>query len=331
MDWDAARMLLDVNNKFYARNAASFSSSRHAPWPGWGKVLDLVDAFSLSSNPAFDVLDLAAGNGRFEWFLAGQSARRAWRDKGMRKMSCWTLDGCGALLSESAWKKPFRASVEQAVPMEVFPRHWDLCDCMPKAAANKEGVAREGAECLQAYEQGGGNAMTFADAHACLDDSLAQVGSFDLVVCFGFFHHVPGVELRHALLRALLDRARPGGLVAISLWRFLDVVDSISCADIVDEAPVSQDEELTDAEVWALLSHDGGARLNSWLSAKLEENDRLLGWRNAPSEVRYCHAFTAEEADALIEAASSQGALVSRFKADGRESRMNEYLVFRRI
>ncbi len=53
-------------------------------------------------------------------------------------------------------------------------------------------------------------------------DPLAGVPSCDLVACFGFMHHVPGIDLRLGLARALARRLAPGGLLACSFWRFMD-------------------------------------------------------------------------------------------------------------
>ena len=64
-----------------------------------------------------------------------------------------------------------------------------------------------------------------ADVVQMLDGSLpfAKVlgGSrFDLAVSFGFLHHVPGARLREKLLDEMAEVVKPGGLMAVSLWRF---------------------------------------------------------------------------------------------------------------
>ena len=45
-------------------------------------------------------------------------------------------------------------------------------------------------------------------------------GHFDLVALFGVLHHVPGFEMRRALLRALADLLTPGGTLIIAAWQF---------------------------------------------------------------------------------------------------------------
>ncbi len=73
MDIATARSLIELNNRFYTRNAASFSATRSAPWAGWRALSELLAQHGWS-NPDDDgtgaaeerrVLDLACGNLRF--------------------------------------------------------------------------------------------------------------------------------------------------------------------------------------------------------------------------------------------------------------------------
>ena len=56
--------LQQLNNRFYRENAASFSSTRQAAWPGWERVAAHLAPGKL--------LDVACGNLRFERFLEGR-------------------------------------------------------------------------------------------------------------------------------------------------------------------------------------------------------------------------------------------------------------------
>ena len=143
----------------------------------------------------------------------------------------------------------------------------------------------------------------------CQGDSLARAwgSGYDLVVSFGFFHHVPSSELRLRLLEALIESARPGGLIAFSLWRFASNSKMLAKARRTTEEALSTFEE----------------------PPKLEEGDYLLGWNNVPGAFRYCHSFSDREIDSLA-ASASQADLIDRFRADGRTNALNEYLVFRK-
>ena len=45
---------------------------------------------------------------------------------------------------------------------------------------------------------------------------------FDIAVSFGFMHHIPTQQLRLKALQKLIDAVRPGGLIAVSFWEFLN-------------------------------------------------------------------------------------------------------------
>lgn len=132
-------------------------------------------------------------------------------------------------------------------------------------------------------------------------------GSYDLVVCFGFAHHVPTAAARGRLVRGLLDLTAPGGVCCVSLWRFM--------------------EEPTLARKARLATARGLSELG--LSADdLDEGDWLLGWQDVPHAFRYCHSFSNAEVDAL---ARQDGAtLRGRFLSDGRTGALNAYLVWER-
>ena len=132
----------------------------------------------------------------------------------------------------------------------------------------------------------------------------------DLTVCFGFFHHVPGAEARQRLLRTLCAATKPGGLVALSLWRFMD------------EPGLAAKAQASTVRALGHFACQG-------VSLELDENDYLLGWQTQQKYFRYAHHFTEAEADALVAAAAPLAALEDRFLADGRTGALNEYLVFR--
>ena len=75
MDLTTAHELIELNNRFYAEHAASFSATRSAPWEGWNRAAELLTqlrwprAHSSADRHSPLVLDLACGNLRFEWFL----------------------------------------------------------------------------------------------------------------------------------------------------------------------------------------------------------------------------------------------------------------------
>jgi SAM-dependent methyltransferase len=71
VDDATARALNRINRRFYAEQADAFSATREAPWPGWLRLAERIDAEDFPATPA--VLDVGCGNGRFGRFLAGRA------------------------------------------------------------------------------------------------------------------------------------------------------------------------------------------------------------------------------------------------------------------
>ncbi len=76
MDAYTIEFLNRLTTEFYAAQAESFSATRHSKWTGWEKLVPYVkkNMASRSINPGdtYSILDLAAGNLRFEHFIAGK-------------------------------------------------------------------------------------------------------------------------------------------------------------------------------------------------------------------------------------------------------------------
>ena len=183
MDQAFALELIELNNRFYAQNAESFSQTRQAPWPGWSRALEITESClgarggrggdSDGGSSALKVFDLACGNLRFERFLA---------DRYRNAPVFYAVDSCAKLAAGK------REGAEH--PLDVHFQQLDVLQLL---------MSEHSAERLP------------------LDMPPA-----DLSVCFGFMHHVPTHDLRAGVLQALLAQTRPGGIAVISLWRFAD-------------------------------------------------------------------------------------------------------------
>lgn len=102
MSYDAAtiRQLNALTSEFYAREAASFSATRQAPWRGWEQAWDIIAAEdpALAERP-LSVLDLGCGNLRFERFLV---------ERATGPFAVTAVDNCLALASNL----PAKASID---------------------------------------------------------------------------------------------------------------------------------------------------------------------------------------------------------------------------
>ena len=146
-----------------------------------------------------------------------------------------------------------------------------------------------------------------------LDNTLSSeltVSACDLVVAFGFLHHVPGAKKRLQLLRTLLEKTKPGGFVCVSFWQFMN------------------NQKLADK---AYETTDQGLQALGIDASELEKNDYLIGWQGKAETWRYCHHFSQEELDKLLVSLGSDVQVCEQFSADGKENNLNRYVILQRV
>ena len=107
-----------------------------------------------------------------------------------------------------------------------------------------------------------------------------------------------------------MERATaPGGILAQSLWRFMDdprLAAKAAAADALAEAA-------------------------GLPCAELDVGDHYLGWQDDPRPLRFCHHFDDAGIDACAARLERRGAIeIARYDADGRSGALNRYLVFRK-
>ena len=132
----------------------------------------------------------------------------------------------------------------------------------------------------------------------------------DLVVAFGFLHHVPGAEKRLQLLRTLLEKTKPGGFVCVSFWQFMN------------SQKLAAKAQETTAQGLRALGID---------ASELEEHDYLIGWQGKAETWRYCHHFSQEELDKLLASLGSDVQVCAQFSADGKDNNLNRYVILQRV
>ena len=146
-----------------------------------------------------------------------------------------------------------------------------------------------------------------------LDNTLSSeltVPACDLVVAFGFLHHVPGAEKRLQLLRTLLEKSKPGGFVCVSFWQFMN---SQKLAAKAQETTVQ------------------GLQVLGIDASELEEHDYLIGWQDKANTCRYCHHFSQKELDELLASFGSDVHVCAQFSADGKDNNLNRYVILQRV
>lgn len=299
MNTETARALCDITSAFYRENAASFSSTRHASWAGWSRCLDAMGLGRESSSAASDAACPDAS--------ASIAALHPTDDAPAPSAPCTPATTAAArtpaaraslrVLDVACGNGRFLRFLREALP-DTGISYLAVDNCEPLVSCGFEGsfgsVAFRRLDIAESLLTG------------AIDRDLPAPPA-DMAVCFGFFHHVPGASPREQLLRALVDRTRPGGYVAASFWQFAKSPELAKRARATTAA--ARDEH-------ALPALDAG--------------DYLLGWQNKPHAYRYCHSFSDGEVDKLARSVTDKAQLVARFEADGRTGAMNSYLVLRR-
>lgn len=299
MELGTAHALCALNNEFYRRQSESFSATREASWTGWERVLSFVPQASC---------------GGMESASSGVSHADRLR----------VLDvACGNFRFE----RFLAAKYEGA----FYALGVDSCDAMAFSALEGRDFGEGSVDYLHADVVG--RLLEDDRRDGIFGLSAREGGSveFDVVVSFGFMHHIPGKRNRLALLRALVEAVRPGGIVAVSLWRFMDDERLARKARAITERvreETGEEAAQKGSEADAAPSGTMTPRLDL---SDFECGDYLLGWKDDSSALRYCHHFDDAEISSLISCVSGAAMLLDRFSADGKSGRLNEYLVFRRL
>lgn len=312
------RKLNALTSDFYAREAASFSATRQAPWHGWEKAWELITAHDAVQGPfpshaarvpddsagdsgaPLTILDLGCGNLRFERFLAEHTNA---------PLRITALDNCPDLAS------PAIGALSAAFPHSPSSS---------SAASKTKGGDASGQD-ANLPEKTTVDLRALDIVESLLDGTFADRlprNSHDLAVAFGLMHHLPTFALRARVLEGLLGSLRPGGFAVVSFWQFLNDPRVAAKA--------------------ATVTAEGRA---THCLPTFQENDFLLGWQHAEGVYRFCHHTPEDEIDALLAAIREPSAPsassctsaaplpfreVTRFSADGKQGNLNRYVVLQR-
>lgn len=123
-------------------------------------------------------------------------------------------------------------------------------------------------------------------------DEMQVYKPLDLAFALAVLHHIPGLELRLQLLRGIHSLLRPGGVLLMSNWQFM------------------QNERVR-------------RKILSWETLNIDENqvepgDALIDWKRGGAGCRYVHEFTAEQVQTLSDKSGFR--MVDQFRADAGQN-----------
>ncbi len=135
---------------------------------------------------------------------------------------------------------------------------------------------------------------------------LLTHSGFNFIGVFGVMHHVPSAARRRALVHWLVERVASQGLLAFAFWQFAD--EARFAQRILPWDPLTDYPELDEND--------------------LEPGDHLLRWGQGDTAYRYCHHVAPAEQEELFSDLGLEP--VADYRADGREGRLNRYLILRK-
>jgi SAM-dependent methyltransferase len=286
MNRETAERLCQLNTSFYQSQYESFAQTRARPWQGWNTCLEHIKGLLPSDSGEFSISSTSSESGDSCDSGDPGDPGSSGDSGGFGKKALSVLDlACGNLR--------FEVFLESSLPESTFTFYAvDNCDGL---VSEEPQVMFQNLDIIKGL-QGERSLVEQLDAPVC-----------DLSVAFGFLHHIPQREQREEVLRSLITKTRPGGLVMVTFWQFL------------------KDSGYAEK---AFAEHQQGVSELGFTDTDLEEGDILLGWTSTPGVYRYCHSFSEEEIDELVAALAGQVRVRDRFTADGRADSANAYLVF---
>lgn len=348
MNTEVMQGLASITQALYQAHAQSFSHTRERKWVGWEQLLDRLskrECASASRRASLSVCDIASGNMRFLEFLLHERGQEEANAKGTK------TNGEETLQSAAHARIPFLAY-----------RGIDYVGCDKEAALQELGCTRVNSllspldschivqadlierarqnECLLPCSDASlasclassANAYAHtapAPAHTAEISEITQARRnyhiptrFDLVVSFGFMHHIAGYELRRRFIEKLLKLTSPTGVCVLSLWRFAEDPRAREKAmrETKENLSALKAGTLHGAEAFTLTQCEK-------IEDSLEEGDFLLSWQGQAGYGRYCHSFSDREIDTIVRDLPSSYRLLDRFCADGKNGCMNCYLI----
>lgn len=354
MNTEVMQGLASITQALYQAHAQSFSHTRERKWVGWEQLLDRLSKRECAGVcGSLSVCDIASGNMRFLEFLLHERGQEEANAKGTKTNGEETLQSAAhAGIPFLAYRGIDYVGCDKEAALQELGRERvrallsPLDSCHIVEADLIERARKD--ECLLPHFDTTSNSCPDASLASCLalranvcanaEAAHAQAPEiseitqarrnyhiptrFDLVVSFGFMHHIAGYELRKRFIEKLLKLTSPTGVCVLSLWRFAEDPRAREKAmrETKENLSALKAGTLHGAEAFTLTQCKK-------IEDSLEEGDFLLSWQGQAGYGRYCHSFSDREIDTIVRDLPSSYRLLDRFCADGKNGCMNCYLI----
>jgi SAM-dependent methyltransferase len=138
--------------------------------------------------------------------------------------------------------------------------------------------------------------------HSSSSSSIPTEPVSDLVVAFGFLHHIPSIQARQNFLSLLTSLIHENGIIVVTAWQFTAIP--------------------------ALMKRVTKPQLLALSPEQFEDGDYILDWQRGKNGYRYCHLTTQTEIEVLCSQAGLQ--IEAQFTADGKSHNLNHYYVLKK-
>lgn len=185
MKKETVKKLNQLNQDFYNTIGKEFDDTRSHIWPGWEKVLEIIQNKEIEG-----VLDIGCGNGRFGEFVLKNHSQAKTHDP---KLIYTGIDSNEFLLKQAEEKLGKIATPTQ--------QSHSRADGNPgknqKFSLFKKDIIFDSWE--KSFEK-----------------------KFDLIVIFGVMHHIPGSQNRIDLIKKAKKLLTKNGLIIFTTWQFAE-------------------------------------------------------------------------------------------------------------
>lgn len=260
MNLSTVNQLTTLNKQFYSSVANDFSQTRQQPWAGWLKLKPIIN----SLDTPISILDLACGNGRLATFL---------KDEVTQPWSYLGIDANQQLIELAKQQT-------QEYSQRISFLNLDLISSLQ----NEENFFNDTYHFFRPDDK----IQTF--------DLVPQTPN--LVISFGFWHHIPSRLLRVTFLKTLSKTLQPGGTAIITAWQFINNETLMNRS--IDSETIGIDAD------------------------QLEPNDYLLNWQRGNQAIRYCHYDDLNSFQAQLNETNLE--LQDYWYADGKGDHQNLYV-----